>query len=209
MKYKCIIFDFDGTLADSENSMLTVYNHLAQKHGYVTLAKEDISILKEKSIFDILSYLGITYKEAFSLLREGKKIIKEYIHEIKPFEKDVDKILSEVAGHCDIVGVISSNTKKNIKFFLNKYNIKVFDFVITSSLFNKEKKIKKIKRKYKLKSEEILYVGDEIRDVISSKNAGIDICCVEWGYNAAEFLSEGKPNYSIKSLSEIIDIIRN
>ncbi len=42
MKYKCLIFDFDGTLANSENSMLFAYNAIADKYGFKILTNEDL-----------------------------------------------------------------------------------------------------------------------------------------------------------------------
>ena len=83
------------------------------------------------------------------------------------------------------------------------------DFIISSPLFSKEIKINKIKKKLKLKDEEILYVGDEVRDVVSAHKANIPIASVTYGYNTKEYLSSENPTYFIDSLKELSDIIKN
>lgn len=208
MKYRCVIFDFDGTLADSEECALKIYNSLAKKYGYKPLDKDEVINLKGLSVHEILSRLKIGYYQTFRLLRRGKKLIKQYLNEIRPFEENIGEVLQKVSENCEIMGIISSNKKRNIKFFLNKYNINIFDFILSSPLFKKERKLRKIKKKYNLKDNEILYVGDEMRDIISSKNANIDICSVNWGYNSHNYLLTGKPTYVIENLDCLIEILK-
>lgn len=208
MKYKCIIFDFDGTLADSENSSIAVYNILAEKYGYKKLKEKDIPKLKLTPIPKVLSQMGIPYTKVFTLLREGQKLLKDYMHTIKPYKENLKQLLDDVYEHCNIMGVISSNSKKNIKAFFRKHDITCFCFIISSPLFTKEVKINKIKRKYNLENEDILYVGDEVRDIISSHKADVDICSVSWGFNSFSSLEEEKPTYIIHDLDELLDIIQ-
>ena len=37
---KYIVFDFDGTLVDSQNIFVPIYNQIAEKHGYKTVREE-------------------------------------------------------------------------------------------------------------------------------------------------------------------------
>ena len=66
-----------------------------------------------------------------------------------------------------------------------------------------------IKYLSKLKDEEILYVGDEVRDVVSAHKANIAIASVTYGYNTKEYLSSENPTYFIDSLKELSDIVKN
>ena len=69
--------------------------------------------------------------------------------------------------------------------------------------------MKRIMKKEKLRTSEVLYVGDEIRDINAAKNAGIDIASVGWGYNTVESLKKHKPEYLITEPSELINICSN
>ena len=44
---KYIVFDFDGTLVDSQNIFVPIYNQLAEKHGYKTVSEEEIEHLRK------------------------------------------------------------------------------------------------------------------------------------------------------------------
>ena len=207
--YKCLIFDFDGTLANSENSMLFAYNTLAKRYGYKILNHEDLDKLKHMPFQNIAKELGVPYNKILTLLSKGQKIMKEHLNTIAPYDKDLANILSGLKEICPIMGIISSNTKKIIKKFLKTYEIDSMNFILTSPLFSKEVKIKKIIRKFKLSPDEILYIGDEHRDIVSSKNANVDIASVTWGYNTIEFLSTAEPTYMIDSMRDLFEIVKS
>jgi phosphoglycolate phosphatase-like HAD superfamily hydrolase len=76
-------------------------------------------------------------------------------------------------------------------------------------MFGKESKMRKIIKKDKLELEDVLYVGDEIRDIHAAKNTGIDIASVAWGYNTVESLKKHKPEYIIYEPFELIDICKS
>ena len=64
--------------------------------------------------------------------------------------EDIKDILINLKSNLKYMGIISSNTKKNINNFLKNENIDNMDFIISSPLFSKEIKINKIKKKLKL-----------------------------------------------------------
>lgn len=208
MKYKCLIFDFDGTLANSENSMLFAYNTIADKYGFKILTNEDLDELKHMPFQNIAKNLGVPYNKIFSLLAEGQKVMKEHLSNIAPYDENLDEILINLKKLCPIMGIISSNTKKIIKKFLKTYQIHNMNFIVTSALFSKEVKIKKIMRKFRLSPEEVLYIGDEHRDIISSQNANVDIASATWGYNSIEYLNTANPTYMIDSINDLFEIIK-
>lgn len=55
-----IIFDFDGTIADTLDSVVRIVNNHADHFGYKKVTKEDIPCLQGKKPKEILSYLGIS-----------------------------------------------------------------------------------------------------------------------------------------------------
>ena len=57
---KTIIFDFDGTIADTLESVVKIVNDHAKHFGYRKVTKEDIPYLQGKKPKEILSYLGIS-----------------------------------------------------------------------------------------------------------------------------------------------------
>lgn len=208
MKYKCVIFDFDGTLANTENVIFRVYNEIAKKYGYKEITHDYIDELKHQPIHNIIKDLGVPYLKVFSLIKKGQKLMKEYHKSMDPYEEDLKETLEALKSKLSYMGIISSNSKKNINTFLKNENIDTMDFIISSPLFSKEIKINKLKKKLRLKDEDILYVGDEVRDIVSAKKSNIDIASVTYGYNTKEYLSSEEPTYFIDNLKELFNIIK-
>lgn len=203
---KIVIFDFDGTIADTEQWTLDIYNELATKYGYKTYTIREMEEMKKMHLSKLLTVPDIPYSKVFILLKEGQSILKKNINNVRAFTEDLKKILMQIRELTGTIGIISSNTKKNIRRFCKNKDIEM-DFIISSPLFTKEIKINRIINKYRVKPEEILYVGDEVRDIESSQKAGVKIASATWGYNDKELLSESNPDYLIDSISELIEIL--
>lgn len=204
---KIVIFDFDGTIADTEQWTLDIYNELALKYGYRTYTIKEMEEMKKMHLSKIISELGIPYSKIFLLLKEGQQILKKNINNVHAFTEELKQVLQKIRFLSGTVGIISSNTKKNIRRFCKNKDIDM-DFIISSPLFTKEVKINRIIKKYRVKPENILYVGDEVRDIESSKKSGVKVASATWGYNDKDLLEESEPDYVIDDISELIDIIK-
>jgi phosphoglycolate phosphatase-like HAD superfamily hydrolase len=115
-------------------------------------------------------------------------------------------VLTELDARGIKLGILTSNSKKNVNKFLINQKLDMFIFVDNSGLFGKESKLKKTMKRYGLNSEDILYVGDEIRDIFSTKHVGVDIAAVDWGYNDSESLKKNNPKYLISDPEKLIEI---
>lgn len=49
MAYKCVVFDFDGTLADTEEKTFNIYNDMAEKYKYRKITKEEAAAYKKSA----------------------------------------------------------------------------------------------------------------------------------------------------------------
>jgi phosphoglycolate phosphatase len=204
----CIIFDFDGTLADTERHSLAIYNKLAEEHGFTVFTLEEVEELKHMIPAKIIAKAKIPYTKLFKVLKEGQEMLKKHINEVPSFEADLKSVLDEVRPYTKKIGVISSNLKKNIRRFLKNNGVDDMDFIISSPLFTKEAKILKVIRKYHFDAARVVYVGDEFRDITASKKAGVKIVSVTWGYNSRELLEKGAPDAVIDNLSELTSLVR-
>ena len=80
----------------------------------------------------------------------------------------------------------------------------MFDFVYTgSSLFGKHKAMNKMLKNENLKSEGVIYVGDEVRDVEAADKVGLKVVSVDWGFNSREFLNQINPGSVVSSVSDL------
>lgn len=208
MKYRCIIFDFDGTLADTEEIALAIYNELAGQYDYRPISQENLQKMKQMSFREMLDMTGMPVRKIPKILKMAQRRMKKRMDEVAPFDPLLKDRLLELKEEAGCLGVITSNTKRNVETFLKGQAIECFDFIIPSPLMSKQLKIQSVSKKYKLAKSDILYVGDETRDIEACEAAGVDFAAVTWGYNHPETLRKEKPAYLVDDMSELLDIVR-
>ncbi len=209
MTDRVIIFDFDGTIADSRMALVKIANRLAPEFGYLPVREEDIVKYSNMSSREIIEQSLIpNYKIPF-LLRRVKKELNKQIAILKPFP-GVKEALTDLKHQGYSLGIITSNIQENVVNFLrNNYLDSYFDFIHSgTTLFGKNKIINKVIKKNKLDREKIIYVGDETRDIEAAKKSNIKIVAVTWGFNSPYVLAEYQPDFIIdipQQLTEIFD----
>lgn len=205
--YKVIIFDFNGTLVQSKYLVVKLMNDLAGKYGYEKIKDEDIEYLASLSIRERLKVMKCPIYKLPLLVADVKKKYKDdVIHlDIVPGIRDV---LSEIKVQGTTIGILSSNSEDNIQKFLGIHDISMFDFIYTASnIFGKEKALRKLLKERGISKDEVLYIGDELRDAEACMNSGIACAMVTWGYDAEELLLQGKPNFLIHEPKELYHIL--
>lgn len=201
-----VIFDFDGTIADSSHLTFQIYEKLSLSFGLRAFTEEEIIELKALSIQEKLKRHQISIFQVPRLARKTRKIVSELMTEIKPFEKMKDVLLSlKSEGH--EIGIVSSNSKKNILKFLLHYDFPIPKLMYgKASFFGKRKHLKKMHRKYK--SKEAYYVGDEMRDILACEKLDIKMIAVTWGFDDESILKESHPDFIAHTPLDILRIVR-
>jgi phosphoglycolate phosphatase-like HAD superfamily hydrolase len=208
VKYKYVFFDFDGTLADTEEVNFVIYQKLAEKYNLRNITIDELGHIKKMSARELMAYVELKKRYLPFILKRGKNLLKHDIRNIKPCKLDIFDTVLQLKNMGISTAIITTNSKANVQMFLEEQNANIFDFIASSSMFGKESKMKRIIKKEKLNLDEVLYVGDEIRDIHAAKNTGIDIASVAWGYNTVESLKRHKPEHLIYEPSELIDICK-
>lgn len=206
MKFKYIFFDFDGTIADTEKVNFKILEQLSDKYKFRRLAMNELHSAKKMNAFQLMHHLNVKkYKLPF-ILRKGKKLLKQNIINIELCMNNFAEVLPSLKNAGVKLAIITSNSKKNVSLFLQKHNLDCFDFIVSSSLFGKEHKIRKIIKKGNIDPSDVIYVGDEIRDISAAKLANIKIAIVSWGYNSVESLVSYDPDFVLEDPSDLIDL---
>lgn len=209
MGFKYVIFDFDGTLADTEKVIFNIAQQLSKKYKFKNITFEELKLVKKLDPREAIKFLEIKKRRIPAALRKGRKILKNDIQNVMPCKENLSDIIMLLKEKGIKIGILTTNSQKNVEAFLKNNNMDFFDFVLNSSLFGKELKLKKIMKKENVKAEDILYVGDEIRDIIAAHLVHIKIASVTWGFNSEEGLKRYKPNYLIKEPEELLPIVLN
>lgn len=210
MTTKVIIFDFDGTIADTVDALVSIANSLAVEFGYGQITPEEFVILKNLTSREIFKYSGIPLFKIPFLLKKVKRELKNKITELKPIP-GIPEALLELKENGLRLGIITSNSKGNVEEFLKINNLdNLFEFVYPGiTIFGKTKIINNVLRQKQIKTQEVIYVGDETRDIEASKKANVKICSVTWGFNSEEALAKENPDFLIHHPQELVEIVKS
>lgn len=190
-----VIFDFDGTLADSQEVAVQVINELAPKYDFPQIENDQFSNFMKQS----------ASLQEFSLVaNEFYTLYKESLHNIRLFDGMKD-VLVQLHNLGYGVAVISSNEESNIRSYFAMQGLDfVSDIYTSSNLFGKDEMLNQFSEKYKVEKTDLLYVGDEVRDVQACHRCGVSVVWVPWGYASEEHITPEKPTYKAKSPADIL-----
>ncbi|MED4697511.1 HAD-IA family hydrolase [Lysinibacillus capsici] len=204
---KHIIFDFDGTLADSTAVFASAWNTLAQKYKFKGIELKEIDTLKKLSISERSKLFDFPMYKLPMILPQFYKLYRQSLNDVHLFE-GMKEVLIEINKRGYKILIISSNSKENILEFLKMNGIHcVADVLCSNRIFGKDKVMKKFLKEAKVDSSDVVYIGDEQRDIVACKKAGVPIIWVEWGYDAKEVVQNEEPEYSVTTPQEILEII--
>ena len=210
-KYRLLLFDLDGTLANTDEMVVQSFYALYKIYKpRVVRSREELYYFSGPQIRETLKKEFPDYdleemREAFA--RISKSLYAPYVTEY-PDEIETLKALKE-AGY--LLGVVTNKGKPLTKYNLELCNLDdIFDVVITADdvaaakpdpqgIF-KAMEVLGIKDK-----KDVLYIGDNDIDYYSGTNAGVDTLLVTWG--PREIKSVNKAKYTASSYNEVRKIL--
>lgn len=212
MKAKILIFDFDGTIADTFQSMVEISNHLAGEFNFKRIEAHKLADYKDKTSQEMLKLLNVSILKVPRIALRAKKELNKKMHTIKPV-KGLKEILWEIKSLSPDgkqgykMGILTSNSLENVNKFLKNHDLDLFDFVLTSSRFwGKNYGLKKLILQKGYAPRDILYIGDETRDIEAARKCGISVAAVTWGYNSFQALKNFRPDYILHSPQELLQL---
>ena len=190
-----IIFDFDGTIADTFDLALEIYNRIAPEYNCRPAGPEDHELIRLKKPQELLKIYGVSRLKLLSLLLRVRKELSRHIPEIK-LVRGMEASLREIRNSGYRMGILTSNSVSNVSMFVDINNLSgLFDFIYSGkSLFGKENVIRRMLMHENLSVNRVIYVGDETRDIEASKKAGIPVVAVSWGLHRREVLATMSPD---------------
>ena len=201
---RAVIFDFDGTLADSFEAVMAIAYKLTRHEqladiNHVTSMRDNNMGLRQA-----IKILEIPRWQWPWLLKRGRQIMSQEVERI-PLFPDIKKTLNELHKKDFELFIISSNSRANVdKFLKDKEIIQYFKKVYGGvGLFDKSRVIKRVLRENKLPASNAIYVGDEVRDIEAAKKTSIPIIAVTWGYNSEKLLDKHSPTIIARSPSQL------
>lgn len=205
MNYELIIWDFDGTIADSLPRMAEIYNELAAAQGLLGIS--DTAAVREMTIREFLQAHQIPLHKVPFLTGKFLAAQKKHSDPLEVFP-GIAEVIRELRSSGLRMGVVSSNDAETVAECLRQNRLEeCFEFKVgCSRLFGKHRAIRKVVRSAAVPDNRTLYVGDETRDIEEARKAGINSAAVTWGFNSARALKRFDPAHLIDKPRELVDV---
>ena len=212
---KCVIFDFDGTLADTAEGILRTEEamlremRLPKPQGGEAQMRQGIGLALRDSLHvgcripeERLDEAVSTYRRLFD------EIAFDYIVAF-PGVKDTLEYLYDKGYQ---LGIATSRSRRTLVYLLDKMEIAPYFTYMTSVESTPKHKPAPdlaliLLEQFGVGGDQALVVGDTIYDLQMARNAGCHTCGVTFGNHSAEQLRSQNPDFIVDSFQELKKIL--
>lgn len=215
--FRLIIFDFDGVLVISNDAHVEVCKRALEKAG----------IRREIAYDKITYYFGRPYKEVLKAIMGGdytpEKLEIAYIEQNKLLYSDwflenirkvegVREFLINLKKKGIRIALASGNERAFLHKTLNFLGLGgTFDLILSADDVRESKPdpemVYKAMKKFRVKPNETLFVGDARNDILAAKNAGIKSAVVLTGVLDNIKARELNPDFILQNVLEVKSLV--
>jgi phosphoglycolate phosphatase len=202
---RLVIFDFDGTLANTRPYLMGILKELEPKYHY-PLISQDVAM--SKPILKILfEDLKIPFWKIPFFIRDVTTRMFEKSKQARMYP-GMPQVLAQVSKKY-LTGIVTGNDEATVRIVLKRTLAKEMLFIHGRvPLFRKHIVFRRLIRTYGLAPKDILYIGDELRDIAAARKAGVKIGAVSWGYNTPRALKAKHPDYLFRNPSSVRRVLK-
>ena len=201
MPYDLIIFDLDGTLADSFAFFVSVHNQLADRHGFRRIAPAEIDALRGRSARDIMRHVRLPRWKLPWVARSFVRLMRAA--DI-PLFAGVGPMLQQLERSGAALALVSSNAADNCRRILGDAHWQRLVHVeCGASILGKRRRIARVLRATGIEPARAIYVGDQITDAEAARAAGVAFGAVAWGYATRASLERLQPAHLFDAVEEL------
>lgn len=203
MKYRLAIFDFDGTLANTQAFFAGIFNEIAQRHRLSQIDPADYEALRHLNVRQMMRHIGLSRWKLPWVTRSFLKAMQLRADEIALFP-GVEDLLQTLHRESVELAIVSSNSERNIRRILGEGNCQLFSqFQCGVSIFGKARRIRKVVRRCRVAQDQAIYIGDQTTDAEAAKSSRVAFGAVSWGFETAETLSKTQPDELFESVDSL------
>ena len=211
---KLIIFDFDGTLADTRQLIVETMQQTIQALGLPPCTDEQCT-----------SMIGLPLKQAFTDLipmsdEMGDRCVDTYrrifnennaLYVIPTFPNVIDTLF-RLSAEGYILTIASSRSRKSLLDFVHTMHLEeIFSYILGADdvILSKPhpEPVLRTLEAFDCSPEEALVVGDMKYDIEMGRRAGTRTCGVTYGNGSPQDLREAGADFIVNNFEEILTLI--
>jgi len=207
LPYSLVIFDLDGTLADSFPWFRRHVNGVADRFAFRRIADEDVESLRHADSREILMRLEVPTWKLPAIARHMRRLKGQHLQDIPLFDgtEAMLRTLSEAGFR---LALVSSDSEANARAQLGELAALFSQFDCGASIFGKARKFRRVVKRAGVAPETVLAIGDEVRDIEAARAAGIACGAVRWGFASSQALQARAPDLIFERVEDIVRELR-
>ena len=210
---KLLIFDFDGTLADTTAHILNCIKKCIDKFNLRKLSDEDLAMYSGATLMETMLELGATEEQLPEIKSYYTSIFFEDVSDIHLYE-NVSQVLIELKDNGYVLAVATNRRRKMIPALLDLLGISpVFSKIVCETDVDNKKPsadmVELILKELNYSKDETLVLGDTKYDILMSKNANCKSCYVCHSIETDDNVIGLHPDIVIHDFQELIKLLLN
>ena len=216
--YKACVFDLDGTLTDTLDSLTYSVNETMKELGLPEITSgqcrefvgNGAKVLIEKTLRAAGDENLTRFEEAFAAYQ---RIFDKYCtYHVAPYP-GITEMLEDMKKQGMKLGVLSNKPDRQAVHVVEEiFGANVFDHIQGQKDGIPRKPdpaaLLYIADEFGVESTETLYIGDSEVDGATGNAAGMDTVLVSWGFRSRSVLEAAKPRFIVDTTDEILKIVR-
>ena len=216
MKIKCILFDLDGTLADTSKDMCNALNTVLTNNNFKVVDCDGLRTHISKGAIGVIDYASIINERPIdsSLLRS--EFLQEYskkcfVH--TQMISDMNLLIDYISEKLIPWGIVTNKHSKYVNKIIDGLSLgSRINCLITGDMVNESKPnpegLLRAAELVEVDPNNCIYVGDDERDIIAGKNAGMYTVAADFGFIHKDHdVVSWNADKIIKKPSELINLI--
>jgi phosphoglycolate phosphatase len=205
---KTILFDFDGTIADTLDVIVRIGNQLAPQFGYPPVTAAELKQLRHLPTREILRQTNIAVWKLPLLLRRLRLELQREAATLQLIP-EIKQTLITLALLDYRLGIVTTNSQETVELFLKHHGLfELFSFVYAEvKIWGKANTLRRLLKQEQLSRETVIYIGDEVRDIEAAQKIQIKVIAVGWGFNTPDILATYHPDFLVDHPTQIAEIM--
>ena len=178
-EFDVFLFDFDGTLFDTLESSIYVFEE-AYKHIGIKVNHDEVLGYTREPIPNSYKRLVGSMDGYPSFIKDIDDLVhSQKVVDMTEIYSETAEILKFLKANKKTVGIVTSNSKKHVIDVLNKFGLtSYFDVIVGNKEAPNPKPspepiLKALELLGEQNKEKVVYIGDALNDAIAATNAGV------------------------------------
>ena len=213
-KYDLFIFDWDGTLMNTTQTIIDATTHACRELGLVVVSDEQAKSIIGKSFPLVIADIVPELVDNSELMQKFTALYEQYLNQhtlSNPLFAHAAEVLRHLSATGKLLAVATGRSRMMLDDILAATGFSA-DFVITKTAddcFSKPhpQMIEEILAFTGMTREQTVMIGDTTHDLHMAHNAGVDAIGVAHGAGDYADLAAAKPRFLLNNISELYQLI--